>query len=87
MSFGIEMDAVRVCENDCAGGDEVASIFVVFRGCVGEACDGSEALDFFDYGADVREIRFVGELGETIAYHAIEFFMGCGDNMGECHRT
>jgi len=82
----VKVDGVVVCKDGCAGGDEVVFVYVVFGRCMGETTwgDGPEALGFFNYGADVWEIRFVCELGETIGGdYGVEFFLCCRDDMGE----
>lgn len=82
------MDAVGVGEDDGSLGDEMAVVEVVFGGCVGETlgCDGAVTLDFFDDCADVGQVVFVGELGETVwADYPVEFFVGFFDDVGVCY--
>jgi len=86
MAVRVKVHGVVVRKDGCAGGDEVSFVDIVFGGCVGETAGGdwTEALGFFDYGADVREIRFVGELGETMGPdYRVKFFLCFCDDVGE----
>ena len=88
MSLCIKVHGVVICKDGCARGDEVAFVDVVFGGCVWETTwgDRTEALGFFDYGTDVREIWFVCELGETVGSdYCVEFFLCFCDDMRENH--
>jgi hypothetical protein len=88
VSLCVKVHGVVICKDGCARGDEVAFVDVVFGGCVRETAggDGTEALGFFDYGADVREIWFVCELGETVGSdYGVEFFLCFCDDVRECN--
>jgi hypothetical protein len=82
------MNAIMIRENGGPGGNKVSSVFIVFGCGVWESlcCDRSETLSLFDDGADVREIRFVRELRETmLSDDPVEFFMCLFDDMRERH--
>jgi hypothetical protein len=86
MSLCVKVNGVVIGKDGCARGDEVAFVDVVFGGRVWETSGGdrTEALGFFDYGADVREINFVCELGETVGSdYRVEFFLCCGNDVRE----
>jgi hypothetical protein len=83
IAFFVEMNSKPTDHNDCVFRDKVAFIFVVFSDHMEHTgfSDWSVAHDFFDDGADVREIVFVLPCwGSLSSDYSVKFFVcPCND--------